>query len=72
MIRNSTFDTASTNDVTCAAGSPTSASAMPNKTAKNSTWRTSLRASASIDVVGMIFMMKLPTPAPFRFLAWSA
>jgi len=54
------------------AGSPTNATLTPKMIAKNSTCSTSLRASASNDVVGMMFSRKLPIPPPFSLCALSA
>jgi hypothetical protein len=51
---------------------PTSASETPNRMAKNSTCSTSLRASASNEVVGMMLRRKLDTPPPLSLWALSA
>ena len=63
---------ASISEVTFSPFSPTSARLMPKMMAKNSTCSTSLRASASIEVVGMMFRMKLPMPAPCSLWALAA
>jgi len=51
---------------------PTSARLTPNRIAKNSTCSTSLRDSASKEVVGMILRRKLPMPPPCSLWALSA
>ncbi len=64
MARNSTLDTVSIMSVTGLAGLPTRARLTPKMMAKNSTCSTSLRASASNEVVGMMLRMKPLNPPP--------
>ena len=72
MALKRTVETASMSDVTCCAFAPTRARLTPKITAKNSTWSTSLRASASNEVVGMMLKRKVPTPPPWSLWAFSA
>ena len=51
---------------------PTSARLTPKMIAKNNTCSTSLRDSASNEVVGMMLSRKLPMPSPFSFCALLA
>ena len=57
--------------VTGLAGAPTSARLTPKMMAKNNTCSTSLRASASNEVVGMTLRMKPLKPPPCSFDAFA-